>query len=165
MSLKQKGQSVEEVRARFASSLCLRQFWVREDPPTQLSPGTSSEVELSYRVGLTRSQALEVANAIGLSVGIGDHLTLTGQSSAKSTVAMTFAIDRTVTRRIKLSNPMDGSYRLIALWHIYCQIGPIADDSNQTPSTSSTEVAQIAEFVASDAVVTTSIDLPIQSKG
>jgi hypothetical protein len=60
---------------------------------------------------------------------------------------------------------MDGSYRLIALWHVYCQIGRVADDSNGTPSASSTEMGQIAEFVASDALVTTSIDLPIQSKG
>ena len=165
MSLRRKGLSDGEMRARFATYVCLRQFWVREDPPTQLSPGTSSEVELSYRVGLTRSQAKEIANAVGISLGFGEHLTLTGQSSAKSSVAITFAVDRTVTRRIKLSNPMDRTYRLIALWHIYCQILRMADDSDSARQLHRQREAQIAEFFASDALVTTSIDLPIQHEG
>jgi hypothetical protein len=164
VSLKRKGLSDGEIHTRFTTRLFLRQFWMREDPPTQLAPGASSEAELSYRVGLTRSQALEIANVIGISLGVGEHMTLTGQSSGKSTVAMTVAVDKTVTRRIKLSNPMDGSYRLIALWHVYSQIMRMADDSDGAASASTTEMAQIAEFVASDALVTTSIDLPIQHK-
>jgi hypothetical protein len=59
---------------------------------------------------------------------------------------------------------MDGSYRLIALWHIYCEIARIAHNGDFVPSASSKELARIAEFVASDALVTTSIDVPIRHK-
>jgi hypothetical protein len=60
---------------------------------------------------------------------------------------------------------MDRTYRLIALWHIYCQILRMADDSDSARQLHRQREAQIAEFFASDALVTTSIDLPIQHEG
>jgi hypothetical protein len=133
--------------------LVCNQFWEREDPPAQLSPGTSVEVELSYRVGLTTERATEIGLMIGASTDAIPGISLKGETTSKSTARIAIGTERTVTRRITLSNPMDDGYRLVALWHFKCAVSRVTE--GRPPE----KAVQVAEFIASDALVTTYVDL------
>jgi hypothetical protein len=130
-------------------------FWQREDPTTQLPPGTSTEITLSLRVGLSQEHVHEVATSLGVSGKGSNPLGLSGQLSEKSAVKISLSTEKQVTRKVILTNPSHDMYRLFALWHVVHRLLLIARPRSEPEKQL---VCQVTEFIPSDVTNATSVD-------
>jgi hypothetical protein len=132
-------------------------FWQREDPVTQLPPGSSSEVSLSLRVGVSEERAREIGMSLGRK-GDPARAAIEFQVSGKRTARLSLAAEKGVLRKHHLSNTATNKYRRLAIWHLIQQITVIAaPNSDHNPKI----VCQETEFIMSDATNVTFIDVAV----
>ena len=130
-------------------------YWQREDPTTQLPPGTTTEITLSLRVGLSQEHVHEVATSLGVSGKGSNPLGLSGQLSEKSTMKIALSTEKQVTRKVILTNPSNDMYRLFALWHVVHRLLLIATPESEPEKAL---VCQVTEFIPSDVTNATFVD-------
>ncbi|MGY1639461.1 hypothetical protein ACI78V_22670 [Geodermatophilus sp. SYSU D00742] len=128
--------------------------WVREDPVTQLAPGSSATKEARLTVGLSDDVTQEISGKLGLS-DLGAEL------SSKLTQTSTATEQHEYSRGVTLDSP-EGVSRKYAVWHVegVIKVDVLGYKGSQMAFLPLTQKT----FTASSAAVLTSIDtLPRRS--
>ena len=132
-------------------------FWRREDPVTQLPPGSSSELTLSLKVGISEEHVNEIVNSLGIS-GENALSGISFQASDKTTVKLAISHEKQIVRKQTLTNSSNDKYRRLAIWYLVHRIAIIP-----TPSVALNQriVLEEVEFILSDAPVITYKDVAL----
>jgi hypothetical protein len=130
-------------------------FWQREDPVTQLPPGSSSEITVSLLIGISEERATELARSLGVT-GTVPHVGISSTLSDKASSKIAVSREREVTRKIILTNPQDRTYRRLAIWHVVHRVSLVAMPD---PVSDQEIVCEEDEFILSDAANVTFTDV------
>lgn len=132
------------------------QFWQREDPVTQLSPGSTSEITMSLRTGISQERATELARSLGVK-GTMPYVGISAALSDKASSKIVVSQEREVIRKITLTNPRDHTYRRLAIWHVVHRISIVA--VHPRPPSNEKITCEENEFILSDATNVTFMDV------
>jgi len=130
-------------------------FWQREDPVTQLPPGSTSEITMSLRIGISEEHATELARSLGVK-GAVPHAGISAALSDKASSKIAVSQESEAIRKITLTNPRDRTYRRLAIWHVVHRVSIVA----MPQLTSNQKIAcEENEFILSDATNVTFMDV------
>lgn len=130
-------------------------FWRREDPITQLAPGTSDEHTVTLRMGISKEHAREVARSLGVT-GKGRLSGLSAQLSDKTSTKVTLSQEKEEAHKVILTNPFNDRYYRIAIWHVAYKLSIAAVREEFDGRIVGVNPLQTTEFALSDATVLTS---------
>jgi hypothetical protein len=95
--------------------------WQRQDPVTQLPPGSTLEVTHSVTAGLTVERSQTLAKSLGLNIGEnapGIQARLSSQLNEEFGLRLDITTQEERARNLTLTNQNADHYRLFALWHV-----------------------------------------------
>jgi hypothetical protein len=92
-------------------------YWEREDPVTQLAPGSSTKVTRKITVGLSTTAAAELSSSLGVDSGTTSVVKLNATMQRKFSESVTICEQSEVTKELALINDKTETYRLYAIWH------------------------------------------------
>lgn len=134
--------------------------WLRDEPVSQLAPGTKVTKASKVTLGLSSAATRGLATSMGL-VGIGTaHLN--AQLSGHLSQTVTLGEQREVTETLSLENYQSGHYRRVAVWHVEDEIRVEALDA--TGDRLFWKTRAIATFTSSKVPVLTSIEIPMRKE-
>jgi hypothetical protein len=92
-------------------------YWRREDPVTQLAPGVTRKIKRTTTLGISSTEATELASSVGLQVDFPNIGSLNGQVSKKLGQTINLSLQRHEEHELILTNDRSKHYRLFAIWH------------------------------------------------
>lgn len=132
--------------------------WLRDEPVSQLAPGTKVAKATRVTLGLSSAATRDLATSMGLGGISTAHLN--AQLSGRLSQVVTLSEQREVTETLTLENQQTGHYRRVAVWHVEDEIR--VDVLGMTEDRLLWKTRAVATFTSSQSPVLTSVDIPME---
>lgn len=132
--------------------------WLRDEPVSQLAPGTRAAKAARVTLGLSSAATRELATSMGLGGISTAHLS--AQLSGRLSQTVTLSEQREVTETLTLENHQAGHYRRVAVWHVEDEIR--VEVLGATGDRLFWKTRAVATFTSSKVPVLTSVDIPMR---